>query len=219
MGASTNERLGDLLEQLGDKSTSRQHRDQALAVYEKLAATFPGNVQYHYYAALERARAGDFEGYRANCSLLMPHINTIRDKYSLDCALWTLALAPDALNDMTTPLSLAEKHAVQEPRAARHLLTYGALLYRNGQYGKAAKQLTESIAADGESDQIYAQLFLAMVKWRMGDLAEGQRILQKVESAFEEEINSEVTWTRRATIYLLHKEAAAKVLSDIAPED
>ena len=72
-----------------------------------------------YVAALVHLVGGDRDGYRAACAGMLQHFGTAESSGApADFAAWTCAVGPDALDDLTSALALAERLHLDNPEDA-----------------------------------------------------------------------------------------------------
>jgi serine/threonine protein kinase len=92
---------------------------------------------------------------------------------------WMLACRADALPQITTrAVELAERAVTRTATEGAFWNTLGLARYRSGQWQAAAKALEESVRLRSGGDA-YDWLLLAMVRWRLGDRAESQRLYDR----------------------------------------
>jgi non-specific serine/threonine protein kinase/serine/threonine-protein kinase len=183
-------------------------------------------AEAYYFVAVAQLQRGDKAGYRDSSRKIveLPELSArIGDISNLARPVWTPCLAPNALDDMSLPIRLAEKLLAIDANDQRHfrLLLLGAALYRQGQFEQASQWLEESIAAypnppkHGYDTLNYQRLFLAMNRWRLGQRTEARQLLHETQSHIKEELKSPLTeWVRRATFALLLREAEAVIERD-----
>ena len=92
---------------------------------------------------------------------------------------WRLATGPAALRDPEQALVLARKAVALTPGTAIYLNTLGVAQYRADQYAEAIATLEKSLAAGkGESDG-FDLFFLAMARYKLGQIARGRADLDR----------------------------------------
>jgi tetratricopeptide (TPR) repeat protein len=97
---------------------------------------------------------------------------------------WFCTWAPNALDDLNTPLRLAENAMSSYPEGRKRdlLNTLGATLYRAGRFEEAVKRLGDSVQAGkrGEAPEDWA--YLVMAHHRLGHGQEAHRWLEKLRA-------------------------------------
>jgi serine/threonine protein kinase len=184
-----------------------------------------------YFLAVAQARVGDTAGYRATCKKLLELPIVKQEGVNKWWLIWAPCLAPDAIDDPSLPVKLAEEFLAGNSANDRQFAIYllGAAHYRAGQYQQAAKRLEESIAADSGDSSLtsasisYRRLFLAMTHWQLGQEDAARQLLSETLPVLEEELKSPASaWNRRATLALLRSEAETLIgsgRSNPAPQD
>jgi tetratricopeptide (TPR) repeat protein len=186
--------------------------DEAARDWQLASQRGVGDVKSHAFLALALLHQGDFAGYRRVCAQLVAHWRATTDENARFRLAWTCGLAPEAIDDLSVPLELANRIVDEHPVNAAYQCTAGALHYRMGQYAQAVEQLRESIDAfaSDESDQLsadYPKLLLAMAYWHLGQQARSRELLDEFRSRYDGAINSARSWNRRATLEVLRREA------------
>jgi tetratricopeptide (TPR) repeat protein len=181
-----------------------------------------------YYLAIAQVQLGDKTGYRETCKALVDvPLNSAND-LTKHAAIWTWCLAPAALEDMSLLVERAEEFVATNKLNRPHyaLQTLGAVLYRAGQFDRAAEQLSASIAAY-PSDPLrsfdtinYTRLLLAMTQWQQGRQDEARHLLAEVQRAIDLELQIQtIASHRRVTLEVLRREAEALIGKNQIEED
>jgi WD40 repeat protein/serine/threonine protein kinase/tetratricopeptide (TPR) repeat protein len=198
-----------------------------LGQWEKATADFAKaheqqkNVPYHSYRlALTFLRRGDFAAYRKLCAGMIGRFDSAAKIDLTHFAVSTSVLAPDAVEDWTVPLQLAEAVLVDDSKSNLALCNLGALLYRTGQFEKARISLTEAEKTyqpddDKDSSIAFSWLFLAMTYQRLGDFAKAnawhdkavQWIDREKQKSKESADSNPLPWSRQLSLELLRREA------------
>jgi tetratricopeptide (TPR) repeat protein len=205
---------------------TRQQQEEATGLLDKAARSLEriGNTDYtakHLsFLALVRLQLGDKEGYRAACVALENAVEVSSESSAPNLLPWACGLGPGALEDLSGPLKQAESNVVNSPMNASYFdrSVLGAILYRLGQYDRAAQHFKESIA-DFPSDRpigtgtvLFPKIFLAMTRWQQGQKDEARRMLDEIKSAIDRELHSPSSlWQRRAQLELLRGQAEALI--------
>jgi tetratricopeptide (TPR) repeat protein len=181
-----------------EKAAQGQWQD-AVEFYGRARRQGPLPSPHGSLYALACLKANDGAGYRALCAdLVMEAGLAVPDHYiSAEEVLAILVLAPNALEDYTVALALAERltGAVgrnlaeteapsANPQTARdrnsRLGILGAVLYRAGRYQQARQRLQEAVEAHGDGGEFDDWALLCMVNCRLGKKVEAQRWFEKM---------------------------------------
>jgi tetratricopeptide (TPR) repeat protein len=192
---------------------------EAMADFSKAVELSNGESDSRYLLALAHLRVADVVGYRKLCTEMLEQFDLAAKTDSAHWALWTCALAADAVADWKVPQQLAEKALTANPKSYRFLNDHGVVLYRAGQYQRALERLTEAEMiyqlADHKQDAIaYNWLFLAMAHHRLRHVPEAQKwhqmavqwIDQEMQKSKEAAAANPLPWNRRLTLQLLRRE-------------
>jgi Flp pilus assembly protein TadD len=91
---------------------------------------------------------------------------------------WSCAVGPEALPDLKKAVALARLAVRTQPKNANIRNTLGAILYRDGQYKDAVRELNESLKLRIQPLEM-DYLFLAMTHHQLGQQDEAQTWLDK----------------------------------------
>jgi hypothetical protein len=169
--------------------------------------------------ALIQLRLGDYAGYREHCRAIAAIPIAEADDLTKVRSITTWVCGPDALEDVSVPVSRAELLQLNDSLGQRHVVLYvlGAALYRAGHYDRAAERLAESIAAyPSDPPPAYAKinfqrLFLAMAKWQQRRYDEARRLLSETLPEIDKELKSSSWWAYRLGLEVLRQEANALI--------
>ena len=197
---------------LASALASKGDYQAALKNFDRVVDLKTGTAEGQYNIALLRLRRGDATGYRTMCAAMMKQFGSSSNDGELQLTSWACGLGPSAVDDLSAALKVAQGQVAKGPDNPRLLDANGALLYRTGKFEEAAKQFEEVIKAfDKKSVNntsiAYPQFFLAMSKWKLGELAEAKRLLAEAQTAMDEELKTSPMWSRRATLELFRNEA------------
>jgi tetratricopeptide (TPR) repeat protein len=181
------------------------------------------SVNALYYLAFVQLLLGDDAGYRKSCEeMLRVPTDSGNDATELRrCWIW--CLGPHANEILSVPLKQTEQFIRSNSFGAPYhdLRVLGGMLYRVGQYERAAKCLQESIAtyprnaAPAFDTVLVPKLFLAMTRWQLGEREEARRLLSEIQPAADEWIATpSIVWNRRAMVELLRREAESLIAHD-----
>jgi len=194
--------------------------DQAKADIEAARSMGKASPIDSYHCALLSLAASDRDQYRAASREMLMQFEESKNPAELDFALWTAALAPQALDDYRPAIDLAQQAVELHPQHADLRRSLGALLFRAGRHDEAVKQLAALVAEQetkppGESNAMaYSLFFLAMAQHRAGNTHDAQATLAKAVELAQAELNASETpppWNRKLTLELLQEEATSLV--------
>jgi tetratricopeptide (TPR) repeat protein len=172
-----------------------------------------GDARAYNLLALGQLNRGGTAAYRRTCVELIDKLGSASMNPDSRWRLaWTLALGPEAAEDLSVPIQHASAILEERPDNAGYLCALGALLYRAGQYDAATERLHQAIDASARdfsdrSSPLYPQLFLAMTQWRQGRQAEARQTLAELQEKLKHARMTACTWNRRTTLELLGLEA------------
>jgi tetratricopeptide (TPR) repeat protein len=120
-----------------------------------------------------------------------------------DAIAWTATLAPDSGIEPGLLIVLAAREVESAPDSAAYRETYGAALYRGGQYAEAARELEQAVKLNGQGGSNWQKLFLAMAYHRLGKPPD-----KAGEWFGKAEIDKKAGWQQRLIYERLRQEAA-----------
>jgi tetratricopeptide (TPR) repeat protein len=167
-----------------------------------------------YWTALVHQAAGNRDGYRAACAGMLRRFGPEPKDAPADArhfTAWACALVPDAVDDLTPALALAERARDEQPKDPMAVQALGALLCRAGQFEEAVAQLGEAdrLLEGPRTSLIYGRYFLAMAHDSLGYHGEARRRLEEANAQADRALGETLTWNRRLTFQLLRREAEA----------
>ncbi len=179
--------------------------------------------------ALICLRSGDRAGYRRTCASIFSSIDSGPAKFNtLIRMAWTVVLAPNAVDDYTQALELADSllasltklnPSEDRVRDFRHqvLRVRAALLLRAGRTDEALAELANATALV-PSDPVDA-LLAAIAHARSGRLAEAKSERVKALAAIAPNRGKPRSWQRNAELEVLKTEAECSLLDQVFPSD
>jgi serine/threonine protein kinase/tetratricopeptide (TPR) repeat protein len=196
----------------------RQDRvEEAGAMFRKVTELQPDDVLPYHWLALTQLAAGDRDGYRGTCAVMLRQFGgTDRPDVAYQVA-WTCVLDADAVPDRDRPVELARAAFGGPPAAARCSLGLGAALHRAGRFGEAIRCCNEADVAARQAVprttelSAYTGFFLAMAHHRSGHAAEAREWLSRARTQTERDVHEGLPWNRRLTLRLLRREAEALI--------
>jgi WD40 repeat protein/tRNA A-37 threonylcarbamoyl transferase component Bud32/tetratricopeptide (TPR) repeat protein len=111
-----------------------------------------------------------------------------RDEWRSNELAYLCSFGPGAARDLRGVVAMARRLVQDSPSEAGFRTTYGAILFRSGEFAEAAAQLGEAIQLNGSGGSLSDWLFLAMACRRLGRDDEARRWLAKAE----ERINADL---------------------------
>jgi len=176
-----------------------------------------------YELALCRAAAENAEGYREACRSMIEQLGKTDDPLAAEFVAWSCALAPEALETLELPISLAQQAAKQNGDDPSSLTCIGAILYRAGRVEEAIAQLNRAAQLMGDSAEgaraspAYSWYFLALAHKKTGNEEQAREYLSKANQWRDDALadkDNPPAWNRRVALELLRKEAEALVGTD-----
>jgi len=140
---------------------------EAAAAFDRLLAIDPGRFdnkrfRAHCYLALH-----DLASYRRFCEAAIRHDGKTQDKNLANNLVWQAALIPNAVGNYTEIVSLGSKLMNVRPTSAVFFNTFGAILYRAGQYKSALTHLQLSIDAQKGNGNAFDFVLMAMARHKL----------------------------------------------------
>jgi Flp pilus assembly protein TadD len=187
-----------------------------LGLWEDATATFAqaveardANVDTWYCHALLRLQRGDRDGYRKACAAMLERFGDTADPAIANGVAWTCALAPQAVDDLTRPVGLAEKAAERAPKEYALRNTLGAILVRAEKPEAAVLQLEEAVKLHGQGGTPADCLFLVLAHHRLGHAEAAKQWLNKAVQGLAQAKG--LPLTQQLEYQLLRREAEALV--------
>ena len=167
----------------------------------------------HYQIALLSLKAADLDFYTSACKDMLQQFASAEDDQARQFTAWTCALAPNAVDDYTSLISLCRLSAAKDPTSLQFVNDLGAVLMRAGQYPEARKWLEQALTmiSSEKRSPTYSNYLLAMTEQHLGNQEAAQRQLQSANILADKELNGSPNWNRRLTIELLKAEATALI--------
>ncbi len=133
---------------------------------EKIVALDPGNLNKQQDLAKCYLALPDREAYERLCRSALARFGKTQQPGTANDLIWLFALMPDVVRNYTEVVDIGRKltnHRNTDPNLCN---TFGAVLYRAGQYSAALTFLKRSIDAPDENRNVYDWLFTAMARHR-----------------------------------------------------
>jgi tetratricopeptide (TPR) repeat protein len=140
----------------------------------------------HYLAAL-RQLAGDEAGCREVCAEMVRELGDSYDPGFASLVSRTCCLVPNAIDDASSTVKMAERAVAHDRRIAWYLFGLGLAHYRAGDYVEAVERLEESLQVSPVwlgRGQNY--VVLAMACQQLGRQSEAREWLAKAKASLEE---------------------------------
>lgn len=189
--------------------------DSAAEDIEALLTFDDGDAWDWYCLAVARLGAGQDAEYRRACARMLRRFATADDEATF-LVIRACRLVPDAVEDSTAVLALAEANYKAQPDSAPALSNFGCALYRAGRFDDAVRRLDEALKGQkaGEFTTFYDLTFLAMAHQRLGHaetargrLADAVKVLDTTAAPGREPL----PWFARVAAQRLRQEAEALV--------
>ncbi|MAG93416.1 MAG: hypothetical protein CMJ48_06675 [Planctomycetaceae bacterium] len=187
--------------------------DKALADYETALRLFdeqPDSLpEPHllYQSALLSLTGGDTERYRELSRRLLDTFKDSENPLGMHLAPWTCALAPDALDDYTPALALAQRALETAPESNQ--VGVGAVQLRAGRYADALANLAKAKPSKNAS-RAYAAYLQAMTEFHLDHKNAARQSLDQANELAKGQLGDADNlprWDIRLTLELLRKEA------------
>jgi tetratricopeptide (TPR) repeat protein len=148
-----------------------RHRN-AVADLDALIATDRNDYALYQLRGIVREALGDQEPARADrerASALLP-----KTPLALNNRAWVLATGPIDQRDPERAVTLARRSVELAPGRSLSLNALVVALYRAGQYAQAVSVLEQSLTAEKGEFDAFDLYFLAMARYKLGQIAEGR---------------------------------------------
>ena len=196
--------------------------DRARADFEKAVSSESMSNYSRYHHALRRLSMDDLTAYRKGCRIMLEKSAETENSEEAYFTAWTCALTPNAIDDYSLAIELAERALNANPKLHSHQQCLGAVLYRDEKFDDAIEHLNKAVESENNaySSPAYGLYFLAMAHHRLGNAGKAQEFLDRANQQTNRELNdahSSASWNRRFTLDLLRKEAKALFGIEEAP--
>jgi tetratricopeptide (TPR) repeat protein len=194
---------------------SRGHPDRAAGTWDEAVRLDPDDIESRRRLALALLVSGHRTGWRRQAAELLERSAGMTDFRTAMLIAEACAWGPDALNDPTAPVRLAEavvgglNPAISRADA---MSTLGSALYRAGRSDDAIRRLEEAIRVRGGKGAPRDWVFLAMAHHRLGHRDEARRWLERLRG--HQPSNDPAQFWDELEIRLLGSEAEALILYD-----
>ena len=175
--------------------------------------------EWQYWFALIQLSEGNLDAYRKACAKMLSRFRESKDNEVIYATAWVCSLGPNAVEDFSAPIHLANKAVESEPKSIVFLNALGAVLHRAGRSEEAIKRLMEAndLIKDGQrwAVEFRASIgyFLAMAHHQLGQDVEAAQWLNKANEQAEKAIANETAaynWFHgRIALQTLRREAEA----------
>ena len=184
--------------QLGNALVGKGDLGGAAIAYRRVVELRPNDVYMWYCLADAHLGAGQRDAYCRVCAEMFKRLANTKDPAAADRAVYACVTTPDALDDMTQLLPLAELAATLKGNAR----VLGAALYRAGKYEAAIGPLKQ-----GQS-RAWDHLFLAMAHHRLGHADKAREYLERARSQIK---SADYPWFEAVESECLYREAEALI--------
>jgi WD40 repeat protein/serine/threonine protein kinase/tetratricopeptide (TPR) repeat protein len=174
---------------------------QAASDYAKGLESRPDDVLLWHEAAMAHLAAGKHEGFGRICARMWDKFGKTVNSEIAQRAVFTIVLAARPID--TIPMVDLEMYGPGDP-------AFGAVLYRDGKWEEAVRELEQSALKSVGFHQAWCWMFLAMAHGRLGHAATAREFLENgrrwIDGAGANELDS-LNWTRRVELQTLRREA------------
>jgi serine/threonine protein kinase/WD40 repeat protein/tetratricopeptide (TPR) repeat protein len=185
----------------------------ALTNLDELISRFPQDARLYELRSRAHERLGHHDQAQADLKRAgeSPRVSAMQ----LNNLAWQLATGPPVLRDPERALELARKAVALLPDSAICLNTLGVAQYRAGRYAEAVATLEKSLAAGkGESDA-FDLFFLAMARYRLGEVARARADFDRAVKWRRAHPNLHAQWSAELDAF----QAEARALLDGQPHE
>jgi tetratricopeptide (TPR) repeat protein len=181
----------------------------AVPAYKRSIEANPGDIEnWRELIGCELA-LDDLPAYRSTCREMVEKFGGTKNTHEATVVAWAAMLAPGAVTDYRRVLNLVKPLASARQATRAYLLTYAALLYRNGQIPEAIHYLQRSFAVQKGTGTAFDWVFVAMAEHRARQPGAGNSFSKASNLAKE----PAYSWLDRVEIDHLLKEAARELRS------
>jgi tetratricopeptide (TPR) repeat protein len=183
----------------------------AASDYAKGLECNPGEIRAWYEAAIAHIASGDRDGFARICTRMWDRFGKTVNLQMAQLVAYTL---------VQTPEPKAGVSAVGLEMCGPGGGSFGAVLYRNGKWEEAARELEQAASSTTPFRQAWCWVFLAMTHRRLGHAGTAREYLDKAQrwrneaGAIE---TGETTWPQQVELDTLRREAE-DLLKDKPPE-
>jgi WD40 repeat protein/tetratricopeptide (TPR) repeat protein len=188
-----------------DQKARPKQYEQALRCLEAVVTDFPDDSVAWVRLAAAQVAAGKVEEYDLTRQRLLAVFKTPSGADANNVA-WACAFAEGKSPETRRAVELAEKAVSVSPKNADYVNTYGAVLYRAGEYKKALEQLesAEKVHAQSSASTDHTALaraldlvFIAMARYRLDQKEAARQSLHNLDSLIDRAKrapNAAATW-------------------------
>jgi serine/threonine protein kinase/tetratricopeptide (TPR) repeat protein len=192
---------------------------QARKDLDTLVAREDASFSVWYYAALLAIASDDAPRYHEVCQQMLSKFESSSNAVDVHFASWTCSLSPQALDDYTLALHLAQQAVDADPENQQYINGLGAVQFRAGQYAKALENLSAAAGSDESSNtsSAYTAYFRSMTEWQSDHKDDAKASLVQANEIAEQELNdadNPPEWNRKLTLQLLREEAESMIGDD-----
>jgi serine/threonine protein kinase/tetratricopeptide (TPR) repeat protein len=185
---------------------TRRWKD-AVPAYRRSIAANPGDIEtWRELIGCELA-LDDLPAYRSTCREMVEKFAGTKNTHEATVVAWAAMLAPGAVSDYRRVLNLMKPLASAKLATRAYLLTYAALLYRDGQIPETIHYLKRSFVAQKGTGTAFDWVFLALAEHR----ARQPGAISSLSRANNLAREPAYSWLDRIEIDHLLKEAAREL--------
>jgi serine/threonine protein kinase/tetratricopeptide (TPR) repeat protein len=166
---------GDLRYSWGLFQVHAEQWDAAVAAFDRATALKPDSYWPWYCRAVTNLKVGNVEEYRRTCAAMLARLGGTKDPQAAARVVITCVIAPDAVQDATRLVPIAELGAKAWSGNTR---IFGAALYRARRFEEALQRFRE--LQTEKTDDPWESCFLAMTYHRLGRREDARRRLDAI---------------------------------------
>jgi Flp pilus assembly protein TadD len=176
------DQIAQLAWRLGNLEAEVGHWSQASTAFNTSIARGRINSDTYYPLVLSLVAAGDLGGVRRANADMLARFGAATDPQLCNSVAWPCVLAADAVDDLETPVRLANLAVKGAPddEQPMYMNTLGAALYRAARFDDAIGQLTEGIKRRHGASEPQDWVFLALAHHHLGHRDQALHWLEKL---------------------------------------
>jgi tetratricopeptide (TPR) repeat protein len=217
--------------ELGSLCVGLAHREETLPYLVRMVDLQPKQPTARYRCALAQLRVSQGAAYNATCRAAVEQFRQTSDAEAAFWTAWTCSLAPNAVDDFSASVALAERAVKNDSKSVGYLSTLGAILHRAGKHEEAIRRLEEADRlirhpnSESSHSPAYTWFFLAMAHEAAGRHDEAKKWFDKAAAWTNTALREDdegvkpLAWNRRFTLKLLRDEAEELLKTPVGKQE